>query len=208
MYILIFDTFIVPHKFDSLSDVQKFELERKYKKHSDIPLLMFQTINPNFSSIYSVYTNLMEVNNGELYSFDDGEKIKPFYDFTKYAERINSEKPLWIGWNVIDRDIPFIKYEFVKRNIDAYLSMFGTKRWSSYPVFDIMQELYSWQTPSSLSLTASGLGIDVDIEIADYTYLEKIYDSGDESLYREYILKRGRIITQLFEKIYKYYSIG
>lgn len=205
MNIVVFKILTVPYNPSYLSDCQKNELTRK--KKDNVPINIFMSLNPNFSSIDYIYVNQFNYDSDtkELTEYNDCEEIQTFSEFVDFATNADTQKVLWVGWNCLRYDQTHIKFHCMKDSLEVQLRLFDTAKFKNYPVFDLMEHMYSWQHPSSLISTCDSFGIKVPETLLIGKYLEGMYENEDKIGLKNYIFEKGHILSELFKKVYKYY---
>lgn len=176
--------------------VQLQDIENRYKEDK-MSFELWKTLNPNYSDIHKVYVSGITDDTLKL------ERVLEFDKFLEFAEKYDS-KVIWVGWNCLQFDQPHILFNIQKNNLTPDITnLFTMARFRLKPVFDMMQVLYNWNYPNSLILTADSMGLAVPDILLDRSIFE------DEEIpiekKEEHLQETGKLMTQLFLKIKKYY---
>lgn len=204
-----------PQDEDNFTEVQKMELSRLLGR-SDTDPVNYKARNFSFSDVELVYMKVFKVvdvnpDNKLIYNYkkfalkEYDEETLSIDEFFERVEGIqkNSSSVCWVTWNGLSYDLPKLNYDIIRKG--KSLQLFSTKRYSDYPVFDIMQWLYSWNMANGLHLTCETFGIETSEKYLDKNVLIKMYENKNQEELKSYLNELGSYVSQLFLKVVKYF---
>lgn len=154
--------------------------------------------NVAFNDISNLYIyELKQYEDGTVKGIKDSEQILSIESFLELCEtKYEQYNYTYVGWNILDYDIPFIIYHCVKNSLDYNIkNLFNLRRFSPHPIFDIQQWLYNWKQLNSLLLTAADLNITIPEVLFDNIQCSK----------EELLKEKGRLITKIFKRVNGFY---
>jgi len=202
---LVFDIETIPQDSSKLTDKQKDVISDKIDR-SDYwkeDMKKEMALNPWFGKVVSIGIYYPE--RDEAYHItgkDEAEILSKFWD------DIRPFMGTFVSFNGLNFDVPFIKTRSMIHDIKPTNERFlETRRFQSYPHFDVAQHISDWdyRYRVSLDLACDQMGIPSPKkgEVEASTVYDA-YKAGKLELIGEYCVKDLKATFELYEKVRRY----
>lgn len=202
---LVFDIETVPQPAQSLSSTQKDRIANLLSKNDywKEDLKKEMALNPWFGKIVCIGLYYPEQNKTK--AFCDVNESKVIQDFWN---EISSFSGTFVSYNGLMFDVPYIKVRsMVNGALPTNKNFLDSKRYQTYPHFDVAQHIADWENRlrASLDVVCDGLGIEspkhgevVAANVAEY------YELGKLDLIADYCIKDLKATFDVYTKVRRF----
>jgi hypothetical protein len=136
-------------------------------------------------------------NTGKFH-LDEARTLRAFW---KLIQNFDSRRDLFVGFNLLDFDLPFIRQRSIIHRVKPSISLCFA-RFRSQPVFDIMWEFSSWRHRHKLDDLARVLGIESSKrDGVDGSTVYDLFLAGRHQEIADYCLRDVELTRMMYRRL-------